>query len=140
MQPPRLPSRNRKREQRVENAGQGRHPHRYEAFALIALWAILAACGRPTWAGGIHATLAWSPRGVRVIEVPEQGAAARAGLQPEDRLVSVDGQPVAGLDQKQVHALLTGEVGTHVELVILRDDEPVQLRIERIPYGAIRNE
>jgi carboxyl-terminal processing protease len=71
------------------------------------------------------------------VEVPEGGAADRAGLLPEDQLVSVDGRPVAGLDQGQVHALLTGEVGTHVELVVLREGEPVPLRIERVPYEVV---
>jgi carboxyl-terminal processing protease len=75
---------------------------------------------------------------VRVLEVPEGGAADLAGLMPQDQLVSVDGHPVAGLDQGQVHRLLTGEVGTHVELVVLREGEPVELRVERVPYEFAR--
>jgi S1-C subfamily serine protease len=134
MQPPSLPSRNRNRGQPEENACLLRNPPRKTPLVGLALWAILAACGRPTWAGGIHANLAWSPRGVRVVEVPDGGAAFQAGLQPEDRLVLVDGRPVAGLSGAQVHELLMGEVGTHVELVVLRDEQPVKLRVERVPY------
>src|SRR4051812_40103965 len=119
MPPPSLPSRNRNRGLLEENACQPANRRRPPFFSGLALWAILAACGRPSWAGGIHANLAWSPRGVRVVEVPSEGPAYQAGLLPEDRLLSVDGKPVAGLSQAQVHDLLTGEVGSPVELVVL---------------------
>ena len=135
MQAPALPSRNRKRQQRGENAVLQRNPQLRSRFSGLVLWAILAACGRPSWAGGIHANLAWSPRGVRVVEVPSEGPAHQAGLLPDDRLLSVDGRPVAGLSGGQVHELLTGEVGSQVELVVLRGEETLRLQVERTPYG-----
>src|SRR4051812_42171978 len=120
MQHSSLPSRNRNSGQPEENARLSRIRQLPLPFSGLVLWAILAACGRPSWAGGIHANLAWSPRGVRVVEVPSEGPAYQAGLLPDDRLLSVDGHPVAGLSQGQVHELLTGEVGSQVELVVLR--------------------
>src|SRR3954452_7066599 len=117
MKPSSLPSRNRNRGQPGENACPQPKQSPGTPLLGLALWAILAACGRPNWAGGIHANLAWSPRGVRVIEVPSEGSAHQAGLLPEDRLLSIDGQPIAGLSQEQVHRLLTGEVGSYVNLV-----------------------
>lgn len=135
MQPPSLPSRNRKRRQPEENACRPAILSLRSPLSGLLLWAILAACGRPSWAGGIHANLAWSPRGVRVVEVPSEGPAYQAGLLPEDRLLSVDGHPVAGLSQAQVHELLTGEVGSQVNLVVLRGEETVKLRMQRTPYG-----
>ncbi len=101
---------------------------------VITLCAFLAHCGPPAWTGGIHARLAWSERGVRVISVPTESAAAKAGLAPEDRIVAIDGKPIAGLTDVQVHKRLQGEVGSVVTLQILRAETPLELRIERVPY------
>jgi C-terminal processing protease CtpA/Prc len=98
-----------------------------------ALYALLAACGAPTWAGGIHAVMAWSERAVRVTEVPP-GPAKRAGLRAGDVILAIDGKPVAGLSSREVQRLLTGEVGTLVELEIEREGKRERLRVERAPY------
>jgi len=100
----------------------------------VSLCAILAHCGPPAWTGGIHAQLAWSPRGVRVIAVPSDGSAAKAGLLPDDRLLSIDGRPVAGLTDVQVQERLAGEVGSFVTLTLLRDGSQIELKVERMPY------
>lgn len=135
MQPPSLPSRNRNRGPTAENAPLPRKRPGWPPTFTLALWAILSACGRPAWAGGIHADLAWSPRGVRVVEVPSDGAASQAGLLPDDRVLAIDGQPTEGLSAVQIHQLLTGEVGSFVELVVLRGEETLKLRVKRMPYG-----
>lgn len=96
---------------------------------------LLLACGPATWTGGVHAQLAWSPRGVRVIAVPADGPAARAGLREGDRLLQVDGHELAGLSAEQVQKLLTGEVGSQVALEVLRDGQRQTLNVERVPYA-----
>lgn len=100
----------------------------------LALCGILAHCGPPGWTGGIHAQLAWSPRGVRVIGVPSEGSAAKAGLLPEDRVIAIDGKPVLGLTDVQVQEKLAGEVGSFVTLTVERDGSQLDLKIERVPY------
>jgi len=100
----------------------------------IALCGFLAHCGPPAWTGGIHAQLAWSPRGVRVLEVPPEGAASEAGLQPDDRILAIDHKPIAKLSDKEVHERLQGDVGTFVTLTVLRAETTLDLRIERVPY------
>ncbi|MFE6784727.1 S41 family peptidase [Streptomyces sp. NPDC057680] len=47
--------------------------------------------------------------GVRVTRVQPGGPAERAGIRADDRLVSVDGRPVAGLSVSEVVALLRGD-------------------------------
>lgn len=125
----------------------GARPRNQRAGATIAgarwlpgwaLCALLAACGPPTWAGGIHALLAWSDRAVRVTEVPASGPAARAGLRPGDVIVAIDGKPLTGLTSREVQRLLTGEVGSSVELEIVRDGKRERLRVERAPYEATK--
>jgi C-terminal processing protease CtpA/Prc len=105
---------------------------------LLAAGAVIAvvSCGPPTWAGGIHAHLAWSHEAVRVVEVPTNSPAQRAGLRVDDRVLKVDGTPVAGLSGDAVHKLLSGEVGSTVTLEVLRGAERLTLPIVREPYEA----
>ena len=114
-------------EKRLQSAHRAASP-RLAAWGVCAL---LAGCGAPSWAGGIHAQLARSERAVRVVEVPEGGPAARAGLRPEDLVIAIDARPVAGLSALEVHELLLGEVGSTVELEIERDGSRQTLRVER---------
>lgn len=106
---------------------------------------VLFACADP-WRGGIHAQMAWSAeRGLRVVDVPE-GPARSAGLREDDRIVAIDGTPVAGRPIAEVVAELRGRVGTRVRITVergaLRDGgaeaaEPgtEELEIERAPYA-----
>lgn len=103
-------------------------------LALVT-WIALASCGPPSWRGGIHALLAWSPDGVRVVEVPADSPAERAGLHAEDRVLSIDGRPTAGLTREQVQQRLSGEVGSVVMLEVLRGEQRIPLRITREPYA-----
>jgi carboxyl-terminal processing protease len=109
------------------------------ALPVWGLCALLAACGAPRWSGGIHALLAWSERAVRVTEVPAGGPAERAGLRAGDVIFAIDRKPIAGLSSEQVRALLSGEVGSSVELEIERDGEHQTLRVERAPYRRKRS-
>lgn len=92
------------------------------------------SCGPPAWVGGIHAHLAWSHEGVRVVEVPAHGPAEKAGLLVDDRVLRVDDKPVSGLSGDAVHKLLSGEVGSTVTLEVLRGAERFTLPIVREPY------
>ena len=78
--------------------------------------------------------LGWSTRGVRVVEIPPDSPAVAAGLQPNDMILAVDGKPVADLTDKQVHALLAGEVGTRVQLRVDRAGTIHELSVVRAPY------
>lgn len=96
----------------------------------------LFSCAPPSWRGGIHAILAWSQTGVRVVEVPTESPAARADLKPGDRIVAVDGRPLAGLSSDAVQALLSGEVGSTAKLEVLRDGQRLTLAVAREPYST----
>jgi C-terminal processing protease CtpA/Prc len=103
------------------------------------------------WRGGIHAQMAWSAeRGLRVVKVPA-GPAKRAGLLEDDRIVAIDGVPIAGRPIAEVVAELRGEVGSHVHITVERGgaadggvpDAAIEagaatteeLEIERAPYA-----
>ncbi|QES48501.1 peptidase S41 [Streptomyces venezuelae] len=59
--------------------------------------------------------------GVEVDRVQPGGPADRAGIRAGDRLLTVDGKPVAGLTTAEVVTLLRGTAGTPVVLKLRRD-------------------
>ena len=65
---------------------------------------------------------------VEVVEVVENGPAARAGVRPEDLVVAVDGTPVEGVTDLQ--RLMVGElIGATVTLRVFRGDRPLELTL-----------
>lgn len=101
----------------------------------IVLAAMAAGCGGGGLEGGIHARLAHSPEsGLRVVEAPPEGPAARAGLEAGDVVVAIDGEPVEGLTPAQIHARLGGRVGSTVELRVDRGGRPMTFEVTRAAY------
>jgi len=74
--------------------------------------------------------------GLRVVDAPSGGPAARAGLREGDRIITLEGEPVRGLNLDEVVARLRGPIGSEVELEIVRDGEAITLRVRRAPYDA----
>ncbi len=72
---------------------------------------------------------------MRVVEVPADSPAARAGLRPGDRVVKVDGKALEGRSSQQVQQLLSGEVGSTATLEVLRDGQRLALQVQREPYA-----
>lgn len=69
-----------------------------------------------------------SASAVQAVSVEANGPAGRAGLREGDLIVSIDGQPIASVDD--IHRLLAGtESGAAVTLTILRGQERRQLRV-----------
>lgn len=72
---------------------------------------------------------------LRVVDVPPESAADRAGLREGDEIVSIDDVPVSGRRTTDAVARLRGDVGTPVVLGVQRGDERVTVRVERGPFG-----
>lgn len=65
----------------------------------------------------------------------------RAGLLPGDEIVMIDGRYVRELDAGRVRALLRGEVGTAVDLTVVRGEEVRRVHVRRVPLrhaGEVR--
>ncbi|MCC6523152.1 MAG: PDZ domain-containing protein [Polyangiaceae bacterium] len=103
------------------------------ALALsAALGAPAVGCGTGA-VGSIGAVLRSDPAtgAVVVRTVPEGLAAAEAGLEEGDVIKMVDGVLVDGLKKAKLQALLRGEVGTYVELTVLRGELVLRLEVLR---------
>ncbi len=79
------------------------------------------------------------------IVTPLKGSPAeKAGLQPEDKIMSVDGKSIQGMSATEAVALIRGEKGTDVKLSILRQgaEKPVNVTITRdtIPIETVYGE
>jgi carboxyl-terminal processing protease len=69
-----------------------------------------------------------------VVKLPKDSPAAEAGLREDDFILAIDGHAVTGLAGNKVHALLAGEVGSRVQLLIARDGVERELSVTRAPY------
>lgn len=82
--------------------------------------------------GGIGVSIRMDESDARVVEVLAKTPAFEAGVAPDDRLVAVDGQPVAGWTQQALVDALRGEVGAVVVLTIRRTGQAdMQKRLVR---------
>ena len=70
--------------------------------------------------GGIGITLELSDEEFRITQVTPGGPADRAGIRPEDALVSVDGVATAGRSQSEVVHALRGPILSPVEVTVYR--------------------
>ncbi len=68
-----------------------------------------------------------------VKETPADHAASRAGLEPGDEIVAVDGKDVRKMSPAEVRAALRGPVGTKVKLEVERGGARREVLVERGP-------
>ena len=92
------------------------------------LLAQATACGGPKL-GSVGAILSRhnETHALTVREAPPGLAAEKAGLEPTDEILMIDGHYVRDLTMNEVTSLLRGEVGSWVELTVVRgpgDGEP----------------
>ncbi len=70
---------------------------------------------------GIRMEVNEKTKTLKVVEPIENSPAAKAGIQPGDGIVSIDGKPTKGMTIQDASALIRGEVGTSVTLQISRE-------------------
>ncbi len=82
--------------------------------------------------GGIGIELTLESRIPEVIAPIDGTPAARAGIEPGDRIIKIDGQATDGMDVEQIVKRLRGAPGTHVTLTILRTNRaPFEVGLRR---------
>jgi carboxyl-terminal processing protease len=70
---------------------------------------------------------------LEIVRPIDDQPAARAGVQPGDLVIAVDGQPVAGMTVDEIISLVRGPRGTSVTLTLVRQEltEPFDVTIVR---------
>ncbi len=68
---------------------------------------------------------------IDIIKVEETGPAAEAGILPGDVLIAVEGQDIAALTLDEIKGMVQGEKETYVNLTLLREDEKIELTVQR---------
>lgn len=66
-----------------------------------------------------------------IIDVIEEGPAQKAGMKGGDKIIEVNGEKLRGLSTDEVINKLKGKVGTQVQVKIIRDKKPLELKITR---------
>ncbi len=80
--------------------------------------------------GGLGISIGHDEGIISVQQVHADTPASRAGLRIADRIIHVDGKPIAGLGRADVIGLLRGPVGSTVKLRIARKTGPRTLTID----------
>jgi len=97
-----------------------------------ALWLALILLGCAAQRGTIGAVLGQGADGkLTVREVPKGLGAEKAGLQPGDQILLIDGIDVRTLDERGLQELLTGEVEQPVKLTVVRGKEVLHVTVLR---------
>ncbi len=80
--------------------------------------------------GGVGMTITVKDNLVTVVSPLEDTPAFRAGIQPNDRIVKIDGKITRGMDSAAAAKLLRGAPNTKVNIEVLREGAPELLKLE----------
>lgn len=88
---------------------------------------------------GIGVTITKDPEtgGILVNAVNGEGPAAKVGIQPGDIIIKADGNDLTQKDADFAVSLITGEVGTTVNITLLRDGKELEFTVERANITTI---
>ncbi|MBI2392239.1 MAG: PDZ domain-containing protein [Deltaproteobacteria bacterium] len=107
----------------------------------LVLLVALAACGgaaaaMPGSIGVVARREAGSGR-VIIVEVPDGGAGARAGLEVGDEVLAIDGVAVATMSKDEFQRAVRGPAGSSVEVDVRRDGLRRRIRVQRLAMRAL---
>ncbi|CAM3881477.1 S41 family peptidase [Vreelandella rituensis] len=83
--------------------------------------------------GGIGIEVGMENGQLTVVTPIDDTPASRAGLQPRDLIISIEGTPTEGMSLQEAVNLMRGEPGTDIKLMLLRsgDDAPREVTLTR---------
>jgi C-terminal processing protease CtpA/Prc len=106
-----------------------RHLAAHLARALLLV--VASACSGSVGSAGAVFARDNETLGLYVREVPKGLAADKAGLRPGDEILMIDGVLVRDLDVKQLRERLRGDVGSSMELTVVRGRDVRRVRVVR---------
>ncbi|MGB2311030.1 MAG: S41 family peptidase [Candidatus Puniceispirillaceae bacterium] len=93
--------------------------------------------------GGLGIEITMENGVIKIISPIDDTPAAKVGLQPEDYIVAVDGEPILGMALSEAVDKLRGKVGSDVTVTIQREqNEPFDVTVTRdtIKIRSVRSE
>ncbi|YCA16518.1 S41 family peptidase [Kushneria sp. AK178] len=83
--------------------------------------------------GGIGIEVGQEDNRLMVISPIDDTPASRAGLQPRDLIIEIDGKSTDGMSLEEAVGLMRGEPGSEIELTLAREgeDAPIEVSLER---------
>ena len=82
--------------------------------------------------GGIGVVIGKNSNGnIHILSVFPNSSAKKIGLQSEDELLAVDGEPIFGTELEDVAKRLRGKAGTHVQIEVKRGEKKLCFDVER---------
>jgi len=91
---------------------------------------------------GIQLSLDKETKNLVVVSPIEGSPASRAGVQPKDVIVAIDGKPTKGMSTEDAVKLIRGQAGTTVTLTLKRKAQTLELPLtrERIELHAVEHQ
>ena len=86
---------------------------------------------------GVTISTAVTENGIEILRLEENGGAKEAGLQPGDTIYKVDGKMVSELGIDEAKEMIAGEVGTTVEITVLRNGKTFDCTITRKKFSVV---
>ena len=93
--------------------------------------------------GGLGIEITMENGVIKIVSPIDDTPAAKVGLQPEDYIVAVDGEPILGMALSEAVDKLRGKVGSDVTITIQREqNEPFDVTVTRdtIKIRSVRSE
>jgi carboxyl-terminal processing protease len=92
--------------------------------------------------GGLGIEVTLEDGAIKVVSPIEDTPAFKAGLQPNDLIIALDGEPVAGLDLQAAVDKMRGPVGTDIKLTVKRGDQTFDVSLTRdvVKIRSVRHE
>ncbi|CAM9388841.1 unnamed protein product [Chrysoparadoxa australica] len=103
----------------------------------------LARGGTAQNLAGLGVELGYDKQGDAMVQaVIDQSPAAKAGIQANDIITMVDGEDTKGLSLDSVAALMRGEVGSSVQVVVARASKVLDVTAvrEKLKFGGVTQE
>lgn len=105
---------------------------RWSHYQSAEMYSLYQDAMSNTYVGvGITIAVREDGQGLDILEVTADSPALEAGVLAGDRLVAVEGTDIAGMTVSQVSKLIKGEEGTKVSLTVIRDEQKLELSVER---------
>ncbi|HEX3064872.1 MAG TPA: PDZ domain-containing protein, partial [Dongiaceae bacterium] len=94
--------------------------------------------------GGLGIEVTMGNGVIKVVSPIDGTPAAKAGIQPSDLIVQIDGKPIMGMTLSQAVDKMRGKVGTPIKLTVRREGnpDPIQITLTRdiIRINSVKHE